>query len=476
MLRTYQFQHGINKGKQGKIRSVIKAYRLTAQSIACRQWRLFFENKSGFDKDLDIKYILSSLSGRYKQTCQYQVIGILNSFISNRQNDFVQTVYRSNLNDIIKQKLFYINYHGFWYSNSVIKIRLEIDVETLRLARRIFNHILKRHRRPLMKHINMALDNKVAVISEARPDGARSFDYWVRLSTLEKGYPVMLPVIGNPYYENIKGTRRSFCQINLTEDDEITVLFIKDVPRLEYIPITPKFALDLGLVYLFASDKGDLFGRQFYEVLQRYDALISKLTSNRQRQGFPIRNKRYRKLIHNLRQYMKNEINRVLNRTIELYKPAEIVVERLNFQNANLSRRMNRLLSWFGKSCVTQKLQSIQEEYGIIVTYTNPAYSSQECSSCSYVDKDNRKTQAEFQCKICNTSIHADVNGARNHLVRSSDKVIDIYNSKGTVLRVLTERFLLVAERIPRLYSKAKDLLPGNPYFRDTLAQSKGFL
>ena len=196
-----------------------------------------------------------------------------------------------------------------------------------------------------MKHINMALDNKVAVISEARPDGARSFDYWVRLSTLEKGYPVMLPVIGNPYYENIKGTRRSFCQINLTEDDEITVSFIKDVPRLEYIPITPKFALDLGLVYLFASDKGDLFGRQFYEVLQRYDALISKLTSNRQRQGFPIRNKRYRKLIHNLRQYMKNEINRVLNRTIELYKPAEIVVERLNFQNANLSRRMNRLLS-----------------------------------------------------------------------------------------------------------------------------------
>ena len=478
MLRTYQFQHGINKGKQGKIRSVIKAYRLTAQSIACRQWRLFFENKSGFDKDLDIKYILSSLSGRYKQTCQYQVIGILNSFISNRQNDFVQTVYRSNLNDIIRQKLFYINYHGFWYSNtaSVIKTRLEIDVETLKLARRIFNHILKRHRRPSMKHINMALDNKVAVISEARPDGARSFDYWVRLSTLEKGYPVMLSVLGNPYYENIKGTRKRFCQINLTEDDEITVSFIKDVPRLEYIPITPKFALDLGLVYLFASDKGDLFGRQFYEVLQRYDALISKLTSNRQRQGFPIRNKRYRKLIHNLRQYMKNEINRVLNRTIELYKPAEIVVERLNFQNANLSRRMNRLLSWFGKSCVTQKLQSIQEEYGIIVTYTNPAYSSQECSSCSYVDKDNRKTQAEFQCKICNTSIHADVNGARNHLVRSSDKVIDIYKSKGTVLRVLTERFLLVAERIPRLYSKAKDLLPGNPYFRDTLAQSKGFL
>ena len=28
MLRIYRLQHGINKGKQGKIRSVIKAYRL----------------------------------------------------------------------------------------------------------------------------------------------------------------------------------------------------------------------------------------------------------------------------------------------------------------------------------------------------------------------------------------------------------------------------------------------------------------
>lgn len=217
-------------------------------------------------------------------------------------------------------------------------------------------------------------------------------------------------------------------------------------------------------------------GRQFYEVLQRYDSLISKLSSNRQRQKLSIRSRKYRKLVHNLRQYMRNEINRVLNRTIELYKPAEIVVEKLNFQNANLSRRMNRLLSWFGKSCVTQKLQSIQEEYGIIVTYTNPAYSSKECSSCGYVDKNNRKAQSEFQCKICNTSIHADVNGARNHLVRSSDKVIDIYKSKDTVLRILTGRFLSVAERTPRLYSKAKDLLPGNPYFKGDLAQSKGFL
>ena len=113
---------------------------------------------------------------------------------------------------------------------------------------------------------------------------------------------------------------------------------------------------------------------------------------------------------------MKNEINRVLNRIVKIHMPAEIVVERLNFQNAGLSKRMNRLISRFGKAAVTAKLKSLDEMHGIAITETNPAYSSQECSVCGYMDRTNRKSQSEFECKCCNTGIHADVNGARNHL------------------------------------------------------------
>ena len=64
---------------------------------------------------------------------------------------------------------------------------------------------------------------------------------------------------------------------------------------------------------------------------------------------------------------------------------------------------------------------------------------------------------------------------ARNHLGRSSSGVIDVYKSRETVLRILTERFLSHAERIPRLYSKAESLLPANPYFRGYPPQLKGF-
>src|SRR5208283_5127015 len=106
-------------------------------------------------------------------------------------------------------------------------------------------------------------------------------------------------------------------------------------------------------------------------------------------------------------------------------------------------------VSLFGKSLVGSKLASINSSLNIKITETNPAYSSQECSVCGYVDRKNRVTQSKFKCKCCNTGIHADVNGARNHLTRSSGTV-DVYKSTKSVLHILTERFLSDMERSTR--------------------------
>jgi putative transposase len=323
----------------------------------------------------------------------------------------------------------------------------------------------------------MALDSKVALISEKQADKATAFDYWIRLSTVKKRDPVYIPIKSNNYYENIPGNRKNFCQFNLNRDGELTISFVKDVPKDDsYIPETPKIAIDIGLSTLFATDRGNLFGRDFMHRLVYYDNRISSLAANRQRQGLPIRSPKYNRRVKEFNSFLKNEINRLLNRIITIYKPAAIVVEKIDFRKPDLSKRMNRLLSWFGKSIVKKKLESLNEKYEIEIAHVNPSYSSHQCSTCDYVDKANKIKQSVFKCKCCNTRIHADVNAARIHLVRSSDKVIDIYKSETAVLRILTGRFLSNAERTPRLYSKAKGLLPYNPYFKDYMVQSKGFL
>lgn len=79
---------------------------------------------------------------------------------------------------------------------------------------------------------------------------------------------------------------RNFCQINLSKDYKVSVCFYQGCPKENWLPaLTDKTALDLGLSTLFASDKEDLLGRQFYAMLKKYDMLITELAANRQRQG-----------------------------------------------------------------------------------------------------------------------------------------------------------------------------------------------
>lgn len=54
--------------------------------------------------------------------------------------------------------------------------------------------------------------------------------------------------------------------------------------------------------------------------------------------------------------------------------------------------------------------------YKTKVVRVNPSYTSQTCSVCGHVDKDNRKTQDKFKCVSCGHEENADLNAAKNIL------------------------------------------------------------
>jgi len=53
-----------------------------------------------------------------------------------------------------------------------------------------------------------------------------------------------------------------------------------------------------------------------------------------------------------------------------------------------------------------------------LVVQVDPAYTSQACSACGHVDRNNRMDQATFQCRSCGFAGHADWNAARNIALR----------------------------------------------------------
>ena len=70
------------------------------------------------------------------------------------------------------------------------------------------------------------------------------------------------------------------------------------------------------------------------------------------------------------------------------------------------------------------ELQSMVEykadRVGIKVRYINPAYTSQTCSKCGHIDKENRQTQEKFRCTKCGFELNADHNASIN-IARSED-------------------------------------------------------
>jgi putative transposase len=193
---------------------------------------------------------------------------------------------------------------------------------------------------------------------------------------------------------------------------------------------------------------------------------------NLQKQGIKLSDsRRYKVLVSKVRSWLKNEIHRIMNRLIKIHKPAEIVIERLNFQNSHLSRRLNRIISKFGKGIFKAKLESLTETFGILITEINPAYTSQECV-CGYVDKRNRLRQAIFKCKVCKTECNADIKAGKVVLRRSKDtKLSYLYIRKVELLDVLVSRFMdkLRIERkvfTHLCHNSLAQVLTSNPYFK----------
>ena len=63
----------------------------------------------------------------------------------------------------------------------------------------------------------------------------------------------------------------------------------------------------------------------------------------------------------------------------------------------------------------------------------NPAYTSQQCSHCGYVDKHNRESQAVFICQVCGMRMNADVNAAINIRERGIQHLQDIQSTDGAL-------------------------------------------
>jgi len=84
--------------------------------------------------------------------------------------------------------------------------------------------------------------------------------------------------------------------------------------------------------------------------------------------------------------------------------------------NVKAKSGLNKSILDAGWSMFAQMLEYKQAWRGGMVQYVPAPYTSQKCSMCGHIAKDNRVSQSKFQCQECGHIENADHNAAKNIL------------------------------------------------------------
>ena len=385
-------------------------------------------------KDIEKYAIQTPLSARYVQTCYKQTLEIHSSWLT-KLEDVVRSLLGNSsiVDELFLTTCYRINKSHLWHHSSIdlkwyqapdgqllvpskshkANVTLPVSSDILFFMRKLIKRARKGIRFPQLKRIKtLKLDEKVAVLEVSK--NATHFDYFLKLSTLQKGKPIYLPLKRNPYLDDClkKGERLPFVQVRLT-DKTCIISAIVGYDKAPLRSSTESIGLDFGMVSMFTTSDGERHRLSSFTKLKIWDKELLDLSENLQKQSIKFStNERYVHLQQRIKSYFKNEICRILNKlankTVGIF-----AVEHLDFRAAGMSKQMNRLIGRTYRSVVKAKLTRLEEQYGIQIIAVNPAYTSQECSRCHYVSKHNRKTQKDFVCQYCHFSCNADVNAGR---------------------------------------------------------------
>ena len=266
-------------------------------------------------------------------------------------------------------------------------------------------------------------DKKVCPIFRA--DGAMTYDErilgWkgpahVSLLTLQRREIVAM-VYGEyqaGFLTRLKG------QVDLVYRDGTFYLYATiDVPEETPIQPTRFLGVDLGIVNLATDSDGNSYTGDDVEVVRSRSATARKTYQSTHTKSA----KRRLKQMAGAQARFQRATNHTLSKRLVAYAKdtkAALVLEELTHMRDRITVRKpqrSKQHNWSFRQLREFLIYKAQRA-GIPLLFVDPRNSSRTCHRCGYVDKRNRKSQAEFSCIRCGHHVHADTNAARNLATR----------------------------------------------------------
>ena len=242
----------------------------------------------------------------------------------------------------------------------------------------------------------------------------------------ERNSRIYLPKIGWVRYRKsrmIEGTPKQITVSLSAGEWCVSIQTERETPEPVH-PSKSSIGIDMGVVRFATLSDGStiepLNSFRKYEKklakLQRKQARCKKFSSNWQK--IKSRIQRLHLHIANARKDFLHKASTMISKN-----HAVVVLEDLKVQNMSSSKAGGKRKSGLNKSILDQGWFEFRRQLTYKLAWLGgslvaipPQYTSQTCSRCGCVDKQNRQTQAKFKCTACGFEINADHNAALNIL------------------------------------------------------------
>lgn len=248
---------------------------------------------------------------------------------------------------------------------------------------------LTKESKPNLDNVNPELDSRFVKIDQ---NNKTTFDVWITLTSLGDKLKIEIPTNKTKHFNSLNGKLKS--GIRLSHND-VTFMFEEEIKPKN----TGKtIGLDIGILTVATTSDNQVSNND------KHNWNLSKIIQ------------RLNKKIKGSKAYSKVQKHRTnfVNWSINQLNFDDVKILRLeNIKNVRKNKKTSKFLNHWTYTEIKRKLEQTCEKLGVQVEYVSATYTSQRCSSCGWVRRNNRKGKL-FKCGQCNCALDSDLNGAKN--------------------------------------------------------------
>ncbi len=339
----------VNPGKLAALDQLAPAY-----LALCQQYVILFCTKAQPDKFYPPVFT-TPLSERWHRVAIQQAAGIAQSWRTNREQAY---------QDYVEERAEYQEQQANGTPDAQMKepVWTEWNLPTL-------------YQRCIQANANV-------VVLEPSQDS--TFDYWLKISTLELRKVLLVPVKLAKYHRKALEGKT----INTT---------------VQTAPDAPVVGIDVGIANFLTTSTGKHYGTMHGKLRERQKQdrekrrRKAKLRACLKKKGAKKLPSTSSKSSQRLIRHVRQEINRAVNECFAEHPDAQFAYEQLSVATMKFkARAMNAYLRASNLVHIPKQIAWGAAKRGIRATKVKSAYSSQECSGCHYTDRKNRPSSKRF--------------------------------------------------------------------------------